>query len=174
MKYFVKFLVVTSFLFICTYSFAEQKIVYLDMKFVLNNSKAGKDAQDYLQGVLKKSQDKFNKIESGLKKEEQDLISKKNSLSKDDYKTKSDALRKKVIDYQKERKNTVDSLTKKRATARKQLLDTLNPIINTYVDENGVSLVIDKKDVVVGKADLDITNIIVEKLNSKLPSLNLK
>ena len=48
MKYLVKFVVVTLFVLVCTYANAEQKIVYIDMKYVLNNSKAGKGAQDYL------------------------------------------------------------------------------------------------------------------------------
>ena len=42
MKYLVKFVVVTLFVLVCTYAQAEQKIVYIDMKYVLNNSKAGK------------------------------------------------------------------------------------------------------------------------------------
>ena len=53
MKYLVKFFVVTFLLLICTYASAEQKIVYLDMKFILNNSKAGKGAQDFLKKTFK-------------------------------------------------------------------------------------------------------------------------
>ena len=52
MKYFVKFIVVTLSLIICTHSFAEQKIVVLDLKFVLNNSKAGKGAQDFFEKII--------------------------------------------------------------------------------------------------------------------------
>ena len=48
MKYLVKFIVVTFFLLVCTHTFAEQKIVVLDLKFVLNSSKAGKGAQAFL------------------------------------------------------------------------------------------------------------------------------
>ena len=48
MKYLVKFFVVTFFLILCTHTFAEQKIVVLDMKYVLNFSSAGKGAQEYL------------------------------------------------------------------------------------------------------------------------------
>ena len=46
MKYLVKFFVVTFFLLICTHTFAEQKIVVLDLTYVLNQSKAGKGAQE--------------------------------------------------------------------------------------------------------------------------------
>ena len=48
MKYLVKFLVVTFFIIVSTSAFAEQKIVVLDMKYVLNNSKAGKGGQEFL------------------------------------------------------------------------------------------------------------------------------
>ena len=40
MKYLVKFFVVTFFMLICTYSLAEQKVVYIDLKFVLNNEES--------------------------------------------------------------------------------------------------------------------------------------
>ena len=53
MKYLVKFFVVTFFLIFNTHTFAEQKIVVLDMKYVLNNSKAGKGAQDFLKKSFK-------------------------------------------------------------------------------------------------------------------------
>ena len=69
MKYLVKFFVVTFFLLVCTYSFAEQKIVVLDMKYVLNFSKAGKGAQDFLKKSFTDNQKKFADIEQNLKKE---------------------------------------------------------------------------------------------------------
>ena len=48
MKYFVKFFVVTFFLLICTHTFAEQKIAVLNLTHVLNESKAGMGAQEFL------------------------------------------------------------------------------------------------------------------------------
>ena len=70
MKYLVKFFVVTFLLLISTHTFADQKIVILDMKFVLNNSKAGKGAQDFLQTSFKENQKKFwmKKMHSKKKK----------------------------------------------------------------------------------------------------------
>ena len=85
MKYLVKFIVVTFFLLICTHTFAEQKIVVLDLKFVLNNSKAGKDAQNFLQKSLNDSVKKYSDMEKELKKEEIDLLAKKTVLSKEEY-----------------------------------------------------------------------------------------
>ena len=174
MKYLVKIFVVTFLLLICTHVFAEQKVAYLDMKFVLNNSKAGKGAQDFLQKSFKENQKIFLDAENSLKKEESDLLVQKTILTKEEYQKKSDSLRKKVIDYQSQRRLSLEKITTQRAEARKKLLEILDPIIKTYTEENNISLVIDKKDVLVGNTDLDITNIIVKKLNKKLPSLNIK
>ena len=173
MKYLVKFIVVTFFVLICTYSQAEQKTVYIDMKYVLNNCKAGKAAQDYLAKTFKDNQKKFASTEKKLKEQESKLLAKKNDLSKEDYKKEADSLRKKVVEYQTSRRAAVDEIAKKRSDARKKLLDGLNPILKTYTKENGISLVIDKKNLVMGDTDLDITKLVIEKLNIALPSIKL-
>lgn len=174
MKYLVKFVVVTFFLLISTTSFAEQKIVYIDMTFVLNNSKAGKGAQDYLKKAISDNQKKFADTEKKLKNEEADLIGKKNDMTKEEYKKYSDALRTKVIEYQKQRKEVFDKITKQRSDARKKLLEKVTPILENYANENNISLVLDKKSLIISTPETDITSIIVEKLNTELPSLSLK
>ena len=95
-------------------------------------------------------------------------------MSKEEYSKSSDALRKKVIDYQSQRRAALDKIAIQRAKSRESLLKTIDPILDTYVKENNISLVIDKKDVLGGNPENDITQIIVEKLNKELPSLNLK
>ena len=174
MKYLVKFFVVTFLLLIYTHASAEHKVVYLDMKFVLNNSKAGKGAQDFLKESFKKNQKNFLDEENALKKEESDLLAQKTILTKEEYQKKTDNLRKKVIDYQSQRRTSLEKITTQRAEARQKLLEKLDPILKTYIKENDISLIINKKNVLMGNTNLDITNIIVEKLNKELPSLIIK
>ena len=174
MKYLVKFFVVTFLLLISTHTFADQKIVVLDMKYVLNNSSAGKGAQDFLKKSISDNQKKFSDIESNLKKEENDILTKKTVLSKEEYTKKTDALRKKVIDFQSQRRSAIDKIATQRAQAREELMKKIEPIIDTYITENKISLVMDKKNMVGGLKEYDITKIIIEKLNKELPSLNLK
>ena len=174
MKYLVKFFVVTLFLIFCTAVTAEQNIVVLDLKYVLNNSKAGKGAQDFLKKSFKDSTQKYSDMEKALKKEEQDLLTKKTVLSKEEYVKKSDALRKKVIDYQSQRRASVDKIATLRTESRKKLIDAIDPILEIYLKENNISLVVDKKYTLGGNPETDITKIITEKLDKILPSLNLK
>jgi len=174
MKYFVKFFVVTFFLIISTSAFAEQKIVVLDMKQVLNNSKAGKGAQDFLKKKFQDNAKKFADLEKKLKKEESDLLKKKSNLSKEEYSKKTDELRKKVIDFQSKRRSSLDDLGKQRTDARKIMIEKVKPIIDAYINENNISLVLDKKNVIGGSVGHDITDVIVEKLNKEFPSLSLQ
>ena len=174
MKYLVKFFVVTFLFFICTHVLAEQKIAYIDMKYILNNSKAGKEAQDFLQKKLKQGQKKFVETENILKKQEADLLSKKANLNKEDYTKKANELRKKVMLHQSDKRTLIEKITKQRDEARSKLLDKLTPILQNYIDENSISLVLEKKNVVIGNTENDITNIIVNKLDKEISSLNLK
>ena len=174
MKYLVKFFVVTFLLLVCTHVFAEQKVAYLDMKFILNNSKAGKSAQDFLHKSFQENQKRFLDKENALKTEESDLLTKKTILTKEEYQKKSDDLRKKVRDYQSQRRASLEKITAQRAEARQKLIEKLDPILQSYIEENDISLVIDRKNVVMGNTNLDITDIIIKKLNKEFPSLSIK
>ena len=174
MKYLVKLFVVTFLVLICTHANAEEKIAYIDMKYILNNSKAGKGAQDFLKESFTKNQKIFTDEENKLKEEEKDLLTKKNIITKEEYQKKTDELRKKVIDYQSKRRSSLEKIAKQRAEARAELLKKLDPILKKYINDNNISIIIDKKNVIMGSTDFDLTNIIIENLNKELPTLNLK
>ena len=174
MKHFVKFFVVTFFLLFSTDVIAEQKIVVLDLKYVLNNSKAGKNAQDFLKKSYNNNLKKYADMEEALKQEEQDLLTKKTVLSKEEYTKKTDALRKKVIDFQSQRRSAIDKIATQRSNSRETLIQALDPILEAYIKEKNIALILDKKGALGGVPENDITTIITEKLNKTLPSLNLK
>ena len=174
MKHFVKYFVVTFFILLCNNVFAEQKIVVLDLKFLMNNSKAGKGAQDYLKKSYADNVKKFTDIEKKLKEDEQDLLAKRSVMSKEDYAKNADVLRKKVIDFQSARRAALDKIASQRSKSRETLLKSIDPILAAYISENKIDLVVKKQSTLGGGPNNDITSVITEKLNKILPSLNLK
>ena len=174
MKYLVKFFVITTLLFVSTNIHAEQKIVFIDMKQVLNESKAGKSAQEFLVKTHNVNVANFKKNEEDLRKEETDLLSKKNILKEDEYNKKIKDLRNKVKEYQEKRSLTLEKITQQRAKAKTTLLSAIQPILSDYSSKNNVLMIFDKKDVVLGKTENDITQAIIKQLDKKLPSLDLK
>ena len=174
MRHIVKYFLITFFLLFCTNILAQEKIAILDLKYVLNQSKAGKGAQEFLKKSYSDNIKKFKDVEMVLKKEEEDLLTKKTVLSKEEYSKKSDALRKKVIDYRSQRRAAMDKITAQRAESRALLIKSINPILSTYIKENNIAVVINKVNTLGGNPENDITKIIVEKLDKVLPSLDLK
>ena len=174
MKHFLKYFLVAYLTLFCTNLLAQDKIVILDLKYVLNESKAGKGAQDFLKKSYNEKIKKFQDIEKALKKEEDDLLTKKTVLSKEEYVKNTDALRKKVIDYRSQRRAAIDKITTQRAESKSILLKSIDPILIAYIKENNISVVIKKSATLGRDPKNDITKIIVEKLDKVLPSLDLK
>ncbi len=168
-NYFIIFFLILNF----NPALSQNKIAYLDMQKVLNQSKAGISFNKKLTKMHKENIDNFKKIEIELKKQEQDIISKKNILEKDELEKKLNKLRKKSNDYRVERKKKIDSLSKKRIEVTNDILKQLQPILTEYSDSESISLIVDKKSIVIGKTELDITDKIIELLNAKIKSVDL-
>ena len=123
---------------------------------------------------LEDSVKKFNKEEQDLRNEEKKLIAERKNLSNEDYQKKVVVLRNKVADLQKRKQTSFQSIGKTRADAREKLLVSLQPLVRKYMEQNNIKLVIDKKTVLLGDSNLEITNQIIELLNKELKSLNIK
>ena len=154
-------------------SFAEETY-FIDMNKLLNQSKAGKEAQDFLKKKIITGDKKFREEGGLLKKEEIDLIAKKKTLSADEYKKTLNKLREKNVKFQRKRANFTTAIATQRAEARNRLLKALDPILTKYMSENNVQIIIYRKYIVVAQSKLDLTDKILEIFNKELKSLNLK
>ena len=168
-----KIIVLFLFVFLNNFSVKADTPHYLDFKFILNQSDAGKKTQSYLKKKLENGFKSINKKEKNILEEEKKLIQQKKVLSTDEYKNKASELRKKVSDLQKERNEIIQSVAKERNTARKVLLKKLNPIIKNYMKEKKIRVVIEKKSILLADEQLDITKDIMSQLNKELKSISL-
>ena len=146
---------------------------YLDFKFVLNESEAGKKAQAQLKKKLDNGVKDLSKQEKKIQEEEKKIIQQKKILSPEDYKKKVTELRKKVSNLQKKRSKLLNTVANQRSKARSELLKNLNPVVKEYMVEKNIRMVLDKKGVILADEKLDITNDIITKLNAKIKTLKL-
>ena len=174
MKFYLKKILILIFI-IFTINKAHAEIPYfIDFKYVLNESSAGKKAQNELKNVLDKGIQNLKKKEQNLQEEEKKIISQKKVLKPEEYKKKVSELRSNVSKLQKERKNLLDKTSDLRNKARNELLKNLNPIIKEYMVEKQIRMVIDKKSLLLADDKLDITKDIIKRLDQKIKSINLK
>ena len=170
MKRFFLFIILLTF---TNLSLAEDKIVYLDVVYILNESLAGKDLNKKLNAINKKNIEEFKKIETEIKNEDNDLLKKKNILKEDEYKMKIDNLRVKYKSFQDymSKKNSDLNILKDNST--KIILKNINDILAEYSLENSISLIIEKKNIIIGKSELNVTNEILELLNKKITKVKV-
>ena len=146
---------------------------YINFKYILNQSTAGKKAQDYLKKKLENGIKNVNDKEKQVQEEEKKIIQQKKIISQEEYKKKVTELRKKVANLQKERNKILQSVAKERAKAKNELLKNLNPIIKQYMEEKNIRMIIDKKNLILADETLDITTEIINRLNKNLKSIKL-
>ena len=147
---------------------------YLDFKYILNESIAGKKAQNFLKNKLDKGIKELSVKEKKLQEEEKQIIQQKKIIKPEEYKSKVDSLRSKVSNLQKERNKLLQDVANQRSKARSELLKNLNPLIEEYMKEKNFRMVVDKKSLLLADQNLDITKDIMERLNNKLKSLSIK
>ena len=90
---------------------------FVDFKYVLNESKAGKEAQDFLKNKLDKGIKSLQSKEKKIQEEEKKIIQQKKVVSAEEYKKSVTNLRLKVSNLQKERSNLISEVGKQRAKA---------------------------------------------------------
>ena len=151
----------------------ENKLVYIDLSNIMNNSIAGKSVTAQLEDNHKKNISNFKKIEEELKKEESEIISQKNILSKEDYEKKIIDLRDKAKKFRKERNENLNILNNQRLQATSKIINLIKPILSEYSQKNSISVIIDKKNIIIGKTSLDITDEILKIVDEKIGKINL-
>jgi outer membrane protein len=146
---------------------------FIDFTKVLNESKAGSEAQKKLKDKFESESKKFKSEEEKIMKEESDLISQKKVLSNEDYQKKLNDLRSKVALIQKSQKESLNSIAASRNKARQTLLMSVTPIIKKYMEENKIRMVLDKQSVILGDTTLEITDKIIDILNKEVTSIKV-
>ena len=169
----IKIITLVIFLSISSLVKAEQKTVYIDIDLIMKNSLAGKSISKQLEKINQSNLINFKKSEDDLRSEEKQIVSQKNVLSETEYSKKVSLLRKKISDYNENKKKIVNSLNKKQITAQASLINSLTPILADYSKENSITMIISKKNIIMGKNELDITKDILKIVDNKIKKIDL-
>lgn len=162
-------IIIIFFLFYKTYLIAE--VVYLDLDKVMKQSAVGKSLSKYINEEQKKILEEFKTTENNFKDEEKKILAKKNILKKDEMEKKIRKLQDDVSLYNTNKKKVLQNLQKKKIDMTKQIIENLNPILTSYMEENSISLIIRKKDIIIGKNSLNITDNIILLLDKKITKI---
>ena len=151
---------------------ANSNITYIDINLILNNSIVGKSISKHIKQIKDNKNKEFSLIEKNLLDKEKDLIKKKNIVEKDEFDNEVSILKNEINKYRDQKNKFNKEIEDKKIKYTKIVLETLNPIISKYVEDNSITIVFPKKNIIVAKKNLDITDPIIELLNNKLKKID--
>ena len=151
-----------------TSAYSQDQIVYLDLDKVVNNTKSGKLILSQLEKSKKAVLIKFEKKEAELKKIEDEIKKQKNIISEDELKKKLFEFRKEVSSFRQERQKVVNDFNQKKKQEFEKFFKKITPIIENYVAEKNIDILLDKKNIFVASKKKNITQEIIKIIDSKI------
>ena len=161
----MRLLIILIFLLKTTYAFSTEKVVFLDIQFIIDNSKLGMFYKNKLLNINDENKTKLISQQKKIKSEENEINKQKNILKKEEIDNKIKKLNQLLNKYQKDLKENNKKLSEEKKKYTKIILENLNPIVSKFVQDNNILIVLDKKNILVGSKTLDITEDILKKLN---------
>ena len=164
----INYFLIVFFIFFSTNSYANNKIVFVDIDYLINNSTIGKKIINKLENEDKKNIEILKKRETSLKNIEQGIKKKKNIISNDEFQKEINLLKTKISQFNSEKNLMVKNFKKLKNNELNNVLNEFNKIIQKYMTENSIDIVFDKKNIYIGKGSIDITLIILENIEKQL------
>lgn len=159
------------FLLILQNSYAENKIAYIDINHLLNNSIVGNSILNHINKMKENKNSELALIQKKLSEQESDLIKKKNIIETNEFEKQVNKLRRDIDAYNNNKKKINIEIENKKIKYTKTVLNTLNLIISKYVEDNAITMVFPKKNIVIAKKNLDITEPVMILLNNQLKNI---
>jgi Skp family chaperone for outer membrane proteins len=174
MRLFKNFFLITIILLSVNNLKAEDKVVYLDIDFILTNTIAGKSLLDNLKKEEQLTIEKFKEKDENFRNEENKILAKKNLISKEEVNKEMKSLQINFQKYRKSKNKEIDDLKKKRNRNVVNFLNLINPIIEKYMSDNSIYMIIDKKNVFIARKNYDITNKLIELIDNQIKTVDIK
>ena len=166
--------ILVIFLFFTDQAFSEQKIAFIDMDKIVSTSKSGSSILKQLTDLNNKNSKFLKNEEKKFKEKETKLISQKNILSEIDFKNKVDELKSEIKNYNQNRNKMIKDFNKLKIDNTNNLLKLINPILVKFSNDKEISIILQKKDLVVAKTELDITEEIIKIVNLEVKEFKIK
>ena len=153
---------------------AEDRVSYIDIDYILTNTISGKELLNALKKEEELKINKFKLNDDNFKNEEKKILAKKNLISEDELRKEMKILQDKFQKYKKEKIKEIDEFKIKRNRNILNFLNLINPIIEKYMADNSIYMLIDKKNVFIASKEYDITKSLIELIDNQIKNIEIK
>lgn len=169
MKIYFKLILILLFILIKQpLSLADQKITFLNLEKILNDTNTGKKILRNLETIKNNNSNNFKKISDEIRSKEEDILKQKNILSEEEFEKKIINLRQEVRRFNDDRNKIIKEFEITKKNELDNFLKKITPFIEKYIAENSVGLVLNQKNIFIADKKYDITNEIIAIVDENL------
>ena len=167
MNYLKKFLIIFFIFFISTNLSNSKETAFVDIDYIVANSNIGKKVLESINKLDKKNVENLKKKNKSLQELEINIKNKKNVVSEDAFNKEVISFQKKVQEFKVEKNKIVKNFNDFKRKELENVFKKISPIINDYMEENSISMLLDSKNIFMGSKKSNLTEDILDRINKK-------
>ena len=147
---------------------AKQNVVFADIDLIIKNTKIGKSTLDKINKLNMSNIETLKSFENEIKIEEEKINKKKNLISNEEYKKEINLLKTKLNNFNTKKNAMVDNFKNTKSKELDNLFKIINPIIQDYMRENSIEILLNSKNIFMGRKEIDLTKKLIEEIDNKI------
>ena len=161
-KFFIIFIILLN-----VESQANTNIAFVNIDYLFENSTIGKSIKNKLKDINQQKSKILKDKEKNLVEQENEIKKIQNIITKDELNKKIEILKKNIKEFNTEKKVFLNRFDEMQNDELQIFFSKINPIMLEYMDTNSIDLLIEKKNIFIGKSNIDITEELLLIINSK-------
>ena len=167
MNYLHKFLLIFLIFFISTNLSNSKETAFVDIDYIVANSNIGKKVLENINKLDKKNVENLRKKNKSLQDLEITIKNKENVISEDAFNKEVVSFKKKVQEFKVEKNKIVKNFNDFKRKELENVFKKISPIINDYMEENSISILLDSKNIFMGSKKSNLTEDILDRINKE-------
>ena len=167
MNYLKKFLLIFFIFLISTNLSNSKETAFVDIDYIVANSNIGKKVLENINKLDKKNVENLRKKNKSLQDLEITIKNKENVISEDAFNKEVISFQKKVQEFKAEKNEIVKNFNDFKRKELENIFKKISPIINDYMEENSISVLLDSKNIFMGSKKSNLTKDILDRINKE-------
>ena len=161
------FLITTIFFLNLNLVYSNDKVSFVNLDLLIKETNVGKLILKEIKQLNEKNILQLKKKENELKSLDSEIKKKQNIISKDEFDKEVNRLKQNIQKFNNLKNRLVSEIENKKNKELKEFFIKISPVIQNYMDNNSIDILLDQKNVFMSKKSSDITATLIEEINKK-------
>ncbi len=165
----IKIIFLTTIIFFLNLNLVQSndKVFFVNLDLLIKETNVGKLILKDIEQLNEKNILQLKKKENELKSLDSEIKKKQNIISKDEFDKEVNRLKQNIQKFNNLKNRLVSEIENKKNKELKEFFIKISPVIQNYMDNNSIDILLDQKNVFMSKKSSDITATLIEEINKK-------